>query len=611
MNTSLKLLSDVDTLKDTEIYKLLSSDIFIIKSFFTIDEDQNLNQSKQINDFKNYLKDYIENKDPEDYNSILQLLNYFSIKRPKLIPIICSIFPIILEVYQNQKEEIIYCINHEYCKSNNSLLFNNLIQKCDFNDFSCFESISLFYSEEDENIFSILYYDNIEALISFLSNNPTFDIKQNLEISKNTKYFSLLKLFNLEEENISLIRICCLFGSVNCFKYLIMNNCSIDKTSKDSIKGGNNEIIQILNQKSVNFNNCFTVSVEFHRYSISDWLLLNFNCESVSLPNCISFYNFEAFLFFLYNGHPIDEIDENQRTAFYYCCANGFESLCQFMLSNGVNIESQDKDLNKPLHVACENNHFSIVKQLFIHKCEKEPKTKYKFTPLHYASQHCCLKIVAYLLSNGCDKECKNISEETPLHLACEKGHLSIVKYLIENGCNKESKNIYGRTPLHYACENGFLFIVQYLISQGCNKEPIDQHGETPLHYACKKGSLDVVEYLWSQGCNLEPLDKIQRTPLHIACVFGHLPIVEFLLSHGCNKESLDQHDYTPLHYACVCGKLNVVEFLISEGCNKDPKDKSGHTPIYYAYIKNYKKLVEFMLSKGCNEALNFSFLYF
>ena len=71
------------------------------------------------------------------------------------------------------------------------------------------------------------------------------------------------------------LQLMALFGSLNCFKYAISTDAyDINDIAKYAVAGGNKEIIHILGQ-NVSFDSCFEVSVKYHRYEVSDWLLTN------------------------------------------------------------------------------------------------------------------------------------------------------------------------------------------------------------------------------------------------------------------------------------------------------------------------------------------------
>ena len=108
-------------------------------------------------------------------------------------------------------------------------------------------------------MFLLLQKDDLDGFISFLSNHPTIDITKEQELKWGGYYYNL---FDWRDSSFSLIDFCCFFGSLKCFKYLLLNKCEITKkTLKYSIAGGNQEIINILKENGHSFEECLETSV--------------------------------------------------------------------------------------------------------------------------------------------------------------------------------------------------------------------------------------------------------------------------------------------------------------------------------------------------------------
>ena len=78
------------------------------------------------------------------------------------------------------------------------------------------------HDKEEETtlqLFSYLENDDIEVLLSFLSQHPEIDIHKNIELT----YFSYYYYIFDNSHEIQLIDFCCLFCSVKCFKYFYNN----------------------------------------------------------------------------------------------------------------------------------------------------------------------------------------------------------------------------------------------------------------------------------------------------------------------------------------------------------------------------------------------------
>jgi hypothetical protein len=133
--------------------------------------------------------------------------------------------------------------------------------------------------------------DNIEQFCEFIS-DPSFDAKEFV-------HFDSGKTYNYKEERCeSYMQLIAYFGAVKCFKQAIMNDAfDLDGISNFAVAGGSNEIVRILEQKGISFDNCFEVGVRFHRMDLCDWLLMHTKCESISLSSSLKYFNYHAFIF--------------------------------------------------------------------------------------------------------------------------------------------------------------------------------------------------------------------------------------------------------------------------------------------------------------------------
>ena len=636
--TKLYQLSDVD--KNTELYKIFEEDINFFNFFFsfekyskTINQMENLREfinNPLFNDFQQYFQTFLQNKKENSFSYVFDLLSFLYKIRPKLLPIIIFISTIALKFYSPHIKEVLdylsnpekgchlfsillkiideYPFFHEFLKNKSPLDINIKMIQNKFLEHP--EYLTLFsqnieeteYDDENiEKIISIIIQDDYNELITFLTKHPEFDIKSPVQIPP---LHQLYQLVNLKMESdidisISLIDLCCFFGSNNCFKYFIMNSNNFSpETNEYCIIGGNYEILQILIQNNFDFNNCIKTSVKYHQYSLIDWLIINYDdVELVSNNYCIHNYNFLFFLF-IQNNTFHNEVLSNSLLDFSYI---GHLPIIVYIIKHGCNIECPSNNGSTPLAAACCYGHLPIVEYLIQHGCNIECKDNNGFTPLNVACEKGHLPIVEYLIQHGCNIECPNNDGFTPLHAACEKGHLPIVEYLIQHRCNIDCQDNNGWTPLNVACEKGHLPIVEYLIQHKCNIECKDNNGFTPLHDACFNDYLPIVEYLIQHGCNIDCQNNNGWTPLNVACEKGHLPIVEYLIQHGCNIECQNDNGWTPLNVACEKGYLPIVEYLIQHGCNIDCPNNIGFTPLHSACYYGHHPIVEYLIQHKCN----------
>ena len=181
---------------------------------------------------------HILNNSKSDPKYFIGLLNYFSKCRPtqqhitkELIECVYSCFP--LQINEIQK----------YIKEDT--FFTQLPKFIIFP-----EEFPTKGNKEQNEMFLLLQRDDFDGFISFLSKNPTIDITKEQTVEIGGYYWYLFE----QRTFIFLIDFCCLFGSLNCFKYLLLNQCEItEKTLQFSIAGGNQEIINILKENGHSF----------------------------------------------------------------------------------------------------------------------------------------------------------------------------------------------------------------------------------------------------------------------------------------------------------------------------------------------------------------------
>ena len=267
-------------------------------------------------------------------------------------------------------------------------------------------------------------------LIEFIKNDSFDDLQQ--FISKEVN-FNFEQSFHSAFSNVNLLDIAAYYGSIECFKYLVLNNAPFSEyVCPFSICGGNYEIIYYLenNFTEQNFDEelCLTMSIAYHQYEITDYLILNYNSKITNIKTAIELFNFPVFALYAMNQKL--SIDE--------------------------------------LLIAANCNNLPIVQYLCeVAKVNTEATYNDGCTALHYASGNGHLPTVQYL----CEKvkvntEVKDNIGRTALHIACENGYLPIVQYLCETQkVNIESKDKDGRTAPYYGREH--LPIIQYFESNG------------------------------------------------------------------------------------------------------------------------------------------------
>ena len=592
----MRLPSNVVNVED-KILLILRSDIEVIKKLFNYSEGQSTKKSQDVSSLEDEIISLVKNGHNSPYYYV-KLLEHYAKTRPKQNSTAIVLLNRLISVFQKQKEEIIH-----YIKNHTQVLAYHMFPR---------ERTS----NDDSQVFNFLRNDSIDQFVSFLFDNPTFDIRK-YQSTEGTIY----QLYFLTS-SISLLDFCCLFGSIKCFKYLLVNGCKPTKTTCTyAVKGGNNEIIASFQQQNNTFRHCLKASIQYHRYDITDWIIQNNDVKKIPLHATISAFNYEALIFYYRKGESIEETDKIGKNSLLYAFIIGHTKLASFLLEK---MPFQDKDIiNTLLHQACKNGHHSLVQYLIEKKgADKEEENEEGKTPLHVACQEGYIKIVEYLINIGANIEKKtnknyskassDDSDSTPLIIACKNGNLSVVDFLLKKGARIDAKDAYLQSPLIKACESGHLPVVQLLVKVWhANVNDKVSTGKTPLHFACEKGHLPVVKWL-IQNCDvdIEAQTTDKETPLHLACEMGHLSVVKYLIEKANANISAKTHDFddivqngissdefAPVHLAAIFGTTQIVQYFIEErGINKEQKTKNGLTILMLAAREGQLEVVKYLI---------------
>ena len=452
MNYEFQFLSEVE---ETKEYKKYFAELNnVIKPLFT-----GQNDVAHQNIFQYY--NLYQNSDIDSFIWLIQLMVHFYYLRPKERQFLYNLVCELCEKFSNYPSNFIYYMNQTKYQIPFESYFCilSLTVPSILKEYGKEPKYKIKFNIEVYDPSSIQYWikeDDIDSLQSYIAKNTSENVSAMVFDIMHTPVECIENV-----DKTSIINFSAFYGSINIFKYLIMNNSKISENiCMYAIAGRNFEIIHILEQKNFKFRNCLKMSVKYHCYDLTDWLLMNFECEPIFLQETVQLYNYEAFLFFLNNNYLVNEFEHNMKNVLQTASWNGHLEVLKFLYENILsNLSNFDDD--------CQENVY------------------------------------------------------TPLHYACWNGHLSLVEYLVNE--IKFDVNLPGQdliTPIHIAARDGYLSIVQFLASKGCNLEPKTANGQTPLHLASYFGRRNVVEFLVSKGVDKNPSDNDGKTPSDISCEF-------------------------------------------------------------------------------------------
>lgn len=133
--------------------------------------------------------------------------------------------------------------------------------------------------EPIDDITNALFHDDIDKFQSIIT-------KSKIDISYGKVNYNIFDDF-IPFENVSYINYAAAYGSIKCFKYLLLNHVVIDsKTFKFAVWGGNIEIIKIVSQNYKKINeNVLKPAIIKHRNDLFTWIFDQILLNKISSQN--------------------------------------------------------------------------------------------------------------------------------------------------------------------------------------------------------------------------------------------------------------------------------------------------------------------------------------
>lgn len=258
-------------------------------------------------------------------------------------------------------------------------------------------------------------------------------------------------IFGLSEfvnHNPTLIHYASFFGSVKCFKHLLLNKASLSLTDDNHLKlvhfavaGGNTEIIHILEQSETLFSRTLSISIEYNHYELFEWLYEKF---------------YDSRLFEDAVQIPVSNLAQKSNNAHMF----------EFLFRNKIEIKpisfkSFEQVWNSYL------NGFIITLQVIMP--DLKINTKYTVYDNHYS----------------------------PLHWAIKNQYHGIIHEIINTkGVNLNTQDDYGKTPFYLAAEMGFVDVLSALKDKGVEINRRAKNNLSPIHAAIRCNQQESIEFL-------------------------------------------------------------------------------------------------------------------
>ena len=245
----------------------------------------------------------------------------------------------------------------------------------------------ILYGPKFGKIENAIKEDNLESFIEF-STEPTFDPTHTITFNDLFYSYDYALANSFNNSSFSYVQLMAFFGSVKCFKHAILTgDFDLKDIQNYAIAGGNTEIIHIIENKGISFDNCFGFASKLYRNELCDWLLLHYKCEMIGLPNIV---NYKLTFFLINNTNWKKEIDHSEElfecyqldhdffiylneilhikynSSFYDAIYEGNLELVKCLYETGhVEVDEKDEEKTTPINRASQEGHFEIVKYLY------------------------------------------------------------------------------------------------------------------------------------------------------------------------------------------------------------------------------------------------------
>lgn len=283
--------------------------------------------------------------------------------------------------------------------------------------------------------------DNVEVLQTIIE---TEKLTVDTTIPPNIFFISSIVM-----NNPTLLQFSAFFNSIECFKYLLANQANtllIDDKHRNlaqfAVAGGNEEIIELLQQNNVSFNRSLSLSLEYHHHKLFEMILHKFYDgrlyeDSIPIPivkialqsnnahiieyiqtkklksDLTLFNNFEemwlsylnGFIVTLQTAYPKIQLNTsflshfNRYSLLHYAVIRNYVSIIpEILTTNNINVNILDDYGKTPFYLAIENGFINSIKILKDNDAEINRRPKNNLAPIHAAIRNNQVEIVSLLL---------------------------------------------------------------------------------------------------------------------------------------------------------------------------------------------------------------------
>jgi len=231
-----------------------------------------------------------------------------------------------------------------------------------------------YYVNGDDSVDLFIEYGFPPFSIEYCLKYDDIDVLGNLEINNNGEAIWSMFEWSYKPESLGFLSFSGFFGSIKCFKHLLLNGFHIDDNVRSMVVcSGSLELFHLCD-----FG--LTPRAEFLKFS------------SI-------FAQMHLLEYFMENGYDINTSDRFKQTPLHYAAQNSHFLVIEFLINHGADINSINNRHENPLHFSVLKGHLSVVEYLVNRGAQLN--TKKKKNCLHYSAIYGNLKIVKYLVEHG------------------------------------------------------------------------------------------------------------------------------------------------------------------------------------------------------------------
>ncbi|EAY13419.1 hypothetical protein TVAG_424510 [Trichomonas vaginalis G3] len=231
------------------------------------------------------------------------------------------------------------------------------------------------------------------------------------------------RFFPNPEDGLSLIELCCYYGSIECFM-LLRKELATPITPlclQFSIMNGNTYIMTESLKEQKPDEECMKYAIISHNIDMINFLQKGYEVE-IKIQDCNDYHNYEVFSIYL-------DQTKNFESSLVYSTNFPISSLCEYLISHGANVNETDATKNTSLHHAATYNCEGIAEILIMNGAKIEARNNCDETPLMYASLADSVEVAKLLISHGANKNAVDKIRENSLMKAATAKAKNVVVF--------------------------------------------------------------------------------------------------------------------------------------------------------------------------------------